>query len=233
MIFCCSGLIYVVLQAELLFAIKFDENWKNMWLKGTGNTKRNLSLAAFSMLSGLCVSSVLQLQGEDNWKQLLLCIIGASFLMAAITDYATCNVYRFVWWITWAAGLGLLLQAAFTETGGITFPLTALLTASEGIYRLHVKELLIFCLLQESVFDKLYGKADCHGFCAGALIICSFGGDIKEFLLYMAVAFGLLFAVQAFKGNINRRGNLKIPVAFMPYITAAFWGVLLAQCLFP
>jgi len=238
MIFYCSAIVYAVLRIELLFVIKFDVDWTNIRLKDMGRFKRNLSLknlnlAVLSVVSGICAGIVLQPGGWEHWKVFFLCVIGGSFLMAAITDYASFYVYRFVWWIAGAAGLGLLLQAVLAKAGNITFSLTALLTVLKELHSLHIEELLIFCLLQELFFDKLYGKADCHGFCVGALVICAFGGGMRDFLLYMAVAFGSLAVVQAFKKNINRRGNLKMPVAFMPYIVTALWEIMLVKGLFP
>ncbi len=230
----CSVLVYAVLRLELFIAVCFDEEWRNIWLKGMGkekckqnnvkkNRRQNLSLMALSMLMGACVSGVFKQSGGDGWNALILCIIGASFLMATVTDYFTCNVYRFVWWIVWMAGLILMFCNIFLESGDVGFSLYPCMVAAE---KLHAVELLVFCLLQELVFDRFYGKADCHAFCAGALLLCILGGDMKEFLLYMAMSYVLLFVIQAFKKNINSKGNLKIPVAFMPYITVSLWGIL-------
>jgi hypothetical protein len=38
----------------------------------------------------------------------------------------------------------------------------------------------------------------------------------------MAFAFGALAALQLLRRNIDKRGNLKQPVAFLPYISASF-----------
>ncbi len=211
MIFYCSLMIYVVLRLELFIAIKLDEEWRNVWPIAAGRGKRmrrSLSLAALSALNGVCVSIISP--SGDNLSLFLLSVIGGSFLMAAVTDYVTCNVYRFVWWVAWAAGLALLF-----------------FRATEGQDKLYVEELIIFCLLQELFFNKLYGRADCHGFCAGALTSCAIGGGMSDFLLCLTVAFGLLSVIQGIKGNINRRGNLKKPVAFLPYIAVSTWVVLL------
>ncbi len=44
---------------------------------------------------------------------------------------------------------------------------------------------------------------------------------MQTLLLHMALAFIQLGVVQAFKRNINQKGNLKVPVPFLPYIACS------------
>ena len=53
------------------------------------------------------------------------------------------------------------------------------------------------------------------------------GMGFAGFLLHMLVSFSLLAAVQGPKGNISRKGSLKQPVPFIPYITISFFAILL------
>lgn len=250
MIIYCSLLIYAILRVELKAAVSLDKEWECAWVSNivrqadadgneTKNAKKrvkkhrkNFSLPVLSIFMGICVSVTLRFRGDDKWKLFVLCVIAASFLMATVTDVVICNVYKFVWWIAWTAGLSLLLRIIFSEVRNTMPTCSSCLELGERLRKLHLEELLIFCLFQEVFFERFYGKADCHAFCAGALLLCSFGGDMKEYLLIMAAAFGLLFVAQAFKRNINSKGNLKRPVAFMPYITVSLWGMLTIKSIF-
>ena len=137
------------------------------------------------------------------WVILALCL-----LFACVTDCRTCQVYNFTWWISGtAAGLLWLMGRQWTDREGIT-------------------GLLIFILLQLLLFSKMYGRADCYGFCVCAVAEAAVGMRLVGFLTHMALAFGILALVQGARHNINNRGNLRRPVPFLPYITLAFWALL-------
>ena len=89
--------------------------------------------------------------------------------------------------------------------------------------------LLLFGLLQEKIFSRMYGRADCHAFLICALTECAMGFRMKEYLLHMLLALFLLVVVQAIRKNIGKNGNLKKAVPFMPYITISFWLVMLSR----
>lgn len=175
-------------------------------------------LNSFWILAG-CADSF---SVEFLWRVTLYGILGGCLLMACITDCQSCIVYHFVWWVAGVVGLILLTTALHTE--GIqqghfrkSFPI---------IFDGKLHSLLLFALLQEKLFSRMYGKADCHAFVVCALVQCASGGDLRQYLQHMLLAFGLLAAVQAGRGNIGRNGNLKTPVPFLPYITIAFWVVM-------
>lgn len=137
---------------------------------------------------------------------LLLGIIAGCLVFAAVTDLHIGKAYDFTWWVGAAAGL-LLVRAR-----QVCVPVLAVLG---------------FVLLQELFFSGFYGRADCHAFSLCALTQGAFGLGLRAYLLHMAAAFFLLMAVQGIKGNIGKRGNLKKPVPFLPYIGVAF-GLALA-----
>lgn len=135
---------------------------------------------------------------------LALGLVILCFLAAAVMDYRTCQVYRLFWWIALFADAVLWISKAETIDYGA------------------LPELILFCLLQQMFFSGMYGRADCHGFCIAAITLFCLGGELWDNLVLMLYAYLLLLVVQAFRRNINRRGNLKQPVAFIPYLTTAF-----------
>mgnify|MGYP001030229491 CR=1 FL=1 len=135
---------------------------------------------------------------------LMLSVAGGCLLLASVTDIAICQVYNFVWWPVWAAAVPFLSE----------MPGTA------------VCALALFVLLQFVVFGPLYGRADCYGFCACAAAGASSGMGLWGFLTQMFLAWLLLLTVQVWRGNVDKGGNLKRPVPFLPYINVSFWLAL-------
>ena len=137
----------------------------------------------------------------------LLCIVTAislaCMIFAMFSDLAIKHAYRFCWYGVYATCGMCCSGSLLSERGG---------------------ELGIFFLLQFLWFSRFYGRADCHGFFAGACILFLYGGSLWDYVMQMAYAFGILFVIQIFRRNINRCGNLKEPVAFLPYVAA---GLLL------
>lgn len=151
-------------------------------------------------------------------EKLLWTVIGGSLLFACVTDSLLGQVYNFTWWIFIAAALALLWcrRSAVMES-----------------WLLHSDMpgwLLLFMGLQLLLGGRIYGAADGYSFCACALAESVLGISVTGFLVHMLLAYLLLFAVQLFRRNINRRGNLRKPVPFLPYITAAFWMTLVLCC---
>lgn len=135
-------------------------------------------------------------------------VIAVCLLAACIMDCRTCLVCNVVWWISGSAALLLLMM---------------------NRQRIQPENLLwlgIFAALQGGLFSRMYGRADCYGFCVCAAAEASAGIGPTGFLAHMLLAVGLLAVVQAFRRNIGRDGNLKRPVPFLPYITLAFWALL-------
>jgi len=143
---------------------------------------------------------IIERMAENSREELCLSILAGCLLFACITDCKMYEVYQFVWWIGGICGL-FCLRGNRKELAGFLF----------------------FCLLQEVFFCRFYGRADCHAFVLCAMILFGKGMGMKECLVHMLLAFSGLAVVQLFRKNINKEGNLKQPVAFLPYITASFW----------
>jgi len=136
-------------------------------------------------------------------------LLAGCLLFACVTDCASRLVYNFVWWIG-AAAAGISLW------GRLWQGLTGWVLADLGL----------FFLLQLLVFQHMYGKADCYAFCVCAIAEASLGMGLPGYLLHMLFSVIFLFPVQLFRRNIKSTGNLKTPVAFLPYITVSFLGEL-------
>lgn len=166
---------------------------------------------AVAEFAGIMVSA----GDSSGYEKLLWAVFGGSLLLACVTDSLLCQVYNFTWWISLAAALALLWRRrnVLMESGFICSDILGWL--------------LIFVGLQLLLRGRIYGSADSYAFCACALAETAFGISAAGFLTHMLLACLLLFAVQLFRRNINHKGNLRRPVPFMPYITAAFWMTLI------
>ena len=161
------------------------------------------------------LAGIMAFAGDDpGFEKLLWAVIGGSLLLACVTDSLLYQVYNFTWWISLAAALALLWcrRNVLMEGGFICFD------ALGG--------LLLFVGIQLLLRGHIYGRADSYAFCVCALAETAFGLSAAGFLTHMLFAYLLLFVVQLFRRNLNRKGNLREPVPFMPYITAAFWMTL-------
>lgn len=158
--------------------------------------------------------------GKPLEQTLLWIIIGGCLLLACVTDCLLCQVYNFTWWIALAAAIPLLWRHCeeLTQTGGVSLQ--------------NFCSLLFFCALQFLLFQHTYGRADCYAFCICAAVEAAIGFSTAGFLSHMLVSYVLLFAVQLFRRNINRKGNLRKPVPFLPYITVSFWIIVLLYTYF-
>ena len=194
-----SALLLAILAAGLYTINRFDERL-------TPDRRTGIIILA-GVPAGACFGWRAVIQNGVLPALFLEVVIGC-LLLACITDCATCQVYRFVWWIS--GGAALLLLGIHGRPEG------------ENLWGL-----VLFCLLQLVFFSDMYGKGDCHAFCVCAAVETAAGMGFAGFLLHMLVSFSLLAAVQGPKGNISRKGSLKQPVPFIPYITISFFAILL------
>lgn len=153
--------------------------------------------------------------GGTLTQRFLWAVMGGSLLLACVTDSLLRQIYNFTWWIALAAAAPLLWQYCWKSQGKDE---AALRTFSA---------LVLFFLLQFLLFQRTYGRADCYAFCVCAVAEASQGLSMADFLRHMLYAYLLLMAVQLLRRNINKRGNLKRPVPFLPYITVSFWIAVL------
>lgn len=157
-------------------------------------------------IAGAVLNGLILGQGEFLARLSLSLLMGC-LLLACITDIAICQVYNFVWWISGAAAI-LLLTGRRLEVSAVW-------------------DVLLFGVIQMTLFARMYGKADCYAFCVCAIAEAGLGFGLAGFLLHMLASFLLLAAVQAVRRNIGSGGHLKSPVPFLPYITTAFYLMLI------
>lgn len=156
---------------------------------------------------------------HENLKSTgLLSVIAGCLLFACLTDCKTCEVFEFTWWIAGTVGVIMLLQQYFLDFQKSQYGAFGVLQKLVPFF--------IYIVLQEFFFCKFYGRADCHAFVVCAMVECALGMGALEYLIHMLIAFGCLAIVQMLRHNINHCGNLKQPVAFLPYITFSFWVLL-------
>ncbi len=141
-----------------------------------------------------------------EWYGQLACgMLAAYLLVASIQDSQTLEVYDFLHILALPAGAAFLVIAPSGEK---------------------LLSLVMFLVIQIGLFMRLYGAGDGLVFMVCAIYESRFGNGLATYLLHMAAAFIVLGVVQGFRRNINRKGNLKKPVAFVPYITATVWFFL-------
>lgn len=168
--------------------------------------KREGVIVLAACIVGAVLNGLILGQGEFFAKLSLSLLMGC-LLLACITDVAICQVYNFVWWISGAAAMALLTGRRLEASA--------------------VWEVTLFCVIQMTLFARMYGKADCYAFCVCAIAETGLGFGLAGFLMHMLVSFMLLAAVQAARRNIGSGGRLKSPVPFLPYITTAFYLMLI------
>lgn len=187
-----------------------------LWLIGRLDQRIEPGKSAPAVVFAACIlgdvlSGLILGQGEFLTRLSLSFFIGC-LLLACITDIAICQVYNFVWWISGAAATALLIGRRPEVSA--------------------VWEVLLFGVIQMTLFARMYGKADCYAFCVSAVAEAGLGFGPAGFLMHMLVSFLLLAAVQAVRRNIGSGGCLKKPVPFLPYITAGFYLMLLFAVVF-
>ena len=155
--------------------------------------------------------------------------LAGALLAAAAMDAKTCYVYNYVWY--WSLPALLILQGGevlrccrLDEVAG-GMGAAMFYTTISG----HIAPVLTFVLLQQLLFARLYGKADCYAFCICATALNTLGGGMAELLIHMLLSVILLAVVQAARGNVSSGGRLITAKPFLPYIISAFWGTVLVQ----
>lgn len=158
-------------------------------------------------VGALCACCVLCLRNKYFWMDMLMACFSAGLITATVMDLWEQMVYRFVWWAAGAAALVILIArlCAAGRVGGAA------------------GELILYIFLQQTVFVRFYGRADCHAFSVCAVAMAAYGLRLVDYLIHMALAFGILAVIQLACGNVTQSGRLKQPVPLVPYITVAFW----------
>ena len=197
-----EALVIIALVCRGIFSLeKLDKNagtepkWKQV--------PRNRVLSGIFMCSLLtCTVSAAGADGEYYLRVLLLGVVSGGLLAAWVMDVETHMIYDFVWWISGSAAFLLLV---FSENA-----------------RIVRWDITVFIVLQQLVFGRLYGRADCHAFSVCALVEGAFGMTMQDYLMHMLIALCILTVVQLAKSNVTGDGRLKEPVPFLPYIAVSF-----------
>lgn len=164
-----------------------------------------------SVVCSLCTCVGAYPGGERGYflRILLLGIVSGGLLAAWVMDVETHLIYDFVWWISGSAAL--------------------LLWIVSGNFRAVWWDVFCFIMLQQILFGRLYGRADCHAFSVCAPVLGAFGMTMQDYLVHMLISFCILTTIQLVRGNVDSRGRLKEPVPFLPCIVVGFWSVLLTK----
>lgn len=167
------------------------------------------------------------IQGENTLlvtgaEELLCSLLAGGLLAAACMDAKSSYVYNYVWWwcLLWT-GMLLALPAAAPEAGTCAWKITDRFDIQQAA------AVASFVFLQQFLFARMYGRADCHAFSVCALAGCIWKWDLPGFLIHMLLSVTLLAVVQFAGRNVTWNGKLRIPKPFIPYIVAAFWAELL------
>lgn len=212
MVFLYWGIIYAVVVVCVYMVKHFDtEVWS--WTE-----KEQLAILAGSGINSVIILWIFRDCFVKQSAMCLLAVLAGCLLFACMTDCKSCEVFEFTWWIAGTVGVILLFRQCLAES-------QIALNDSLGVQQ-KLMPLFFYIVLQEFFFCRFYGRADCHAFAICALVEASLGMGAMEYLLHMLLAFVCLAVVQLLRGNIHPKGNLKRPVAFLPYITFSFWVLL-------
>ena len=124
-----------------------------------GETERYRKYTAFTQ-SCLCVicsevicllfrlrNEGIILSAENLMRLVGISVWGACLLTACVMDLENCMIYNYVWWV-----------------GGIATTISMVMGTGERL-----GGLVLFILLQELFFCRMYGRADCHAFSVCAM----------------------------------------------------------------
>lgn len=175
--------------------------------------------------SVLAETVILGIPSLDHVGRLLMEIVTGCLLFACLTDTIICEVYQFTWWGAGGAAVFLWIYEEVCVNG--IYDGTPCRNEMHSGMVMSFLMILAYLVLQELFFAGFYGRADCHAFVVCAIVCCAFGMGLTWYFLHMTMAFTLLIMVQAFRKNIDSRGRLRQPVAFLPYITVSFWMVII------
>ncbi len=179
-----------------------DEDWKSCdkeWL---------WSVWTGGMMIG-CLGFLGKVQEATPIEKVCWMAIVVYLIVCTVMDIVLCQVNDVLQY------LGVL--------GGAVFLWNRETSAWAGI------SLILFVIIQYFGFRKLYGKADTMAFAICAMYLAGLGGDTEHCLWHMTISFILMAVVQAFAGNINKRGELCKPVPMLPYISVGFLLLMQGQ----
>ena len=177
-----------------------------------------LNTYAGPMLAGMC-NCIRVMAGSDAGAVVCLVIFVMCLVVASVCDIRTHTVPDLIWWIAAAGILGLILMR---YGGGEANSDPGAMKAASRLL-----EALFIIFIQERVMSRYYGRADSHAFSCCALYLAVCGSGLEAHVLHMSFSLVSLTLIQLLRHNINRRGRLKTPSPFIPYISVAFIVTLL------
>jgi hypothetical protein len=198
-----------VLSVLLVFAVIYLSSWGftafvrvfDHSCSTAVNRRTNIVLIGLSVLASLLIYLK---QGNASLTNRLELILLAYYLVVAVYwDIFTHEIYDFNAFLV--GGMGILRLACMRPS-------------IESLVHL-----AIFTVLQMFFFSRMYGKGDVLAWIVCAIYITIGGHGLYAYFLHMLSAVILLAIVQLFRRNVNRRGNLRRPVAFLPYIAGTVW----------
>ena len=209
-----EALVVNAFVCQAIFSLeKLDKNAADV-PKWKAVPRNNILVGNF--VCSLCTCTGAYLGGGNGFFQriLLLGIVSGGLLAAWVMDVETHLIYDFVWWISGSAAL--------------------LLWIISGSFQAVWWDVFCFIMLQQLLFGRLYGRADCHAFSVCAPALGAFGMTMQDYLIHMLISFCILTTIQLVRGNVDGRGRLKEPVPFLPCIVVGFWSILLTKfsCIF-
>ena len=148
--------------------------------------------------------------GSGAGGYICLAVFAGCLLVACVMDLKEQMVYRFVWWVAGMAAAAAIFARRDMEVLGEH-------AMVQGV------EYLLFVIVQQILFSRLYGRADCYAYSVCGLIWMTGGRTFEMCVLHMAISFAVLVVVQMLHRNIAGGGKLKKPVPMLPYITLGFW----------
>lgn len=125
-------------------------------------------------------------------------------VFASISDIRTKEVSDMVWWVALA---DIIVYELLSQASLKPQPLF---------------ESLLIIFIQEKIMSRFYGRADSHAFSCCALFWALSGKCLEIHIIHMTMSLALLTAVQLARHNIGPVWKLKIPIAFIPYISTSF-----------
>lgn len=166
----------------------------------TIDKKQYCEIMVYSLTVGMWIERMLV---HWHWYGQLACgVLAAYLLVASIQDVQSREVYDFLHLMALPAGLVFV----WTEVSWDK-----------------LISLAVFAVVQFGIFMRMYGAGDGLAFLVCAVFESRFGAGMLTYLLHMSAAYVLLGVVQGIRGNLNRQGNLREPVAFIPYIAVTTW----------
>ena len=172
--------------------------------KGVGFLNGN---SFFFLFAEFFLSILMFMTFKGSFVPCLLIAIGCGGLLASATlDYQTTSVPDILHYFS----ILMFIPAICVNYKG-------------GIYsRIEIIGFVFFFLLQFLVFSRTFGFSDALAFVAFGTLCFAQNKGWESMMGGMVVAYLILIAVQLCKRNISKKFKLKKPVAFIPYIFAAY-----------